>query len=523
MLHKFRELAKNLAVYGLGDVAISLVSFLLLPLYVRYLTPADYGVLGLLGSIEVIAKIAFRMGLDGAFMRFFYDYPDEPSRRRLASTIFFFLLSANGVLLALSLAAAPALAAALFEGPRYLPALQLTLVNTFLIGFTFFPFHVMRIEKRATEFSVLTLLRSLATLVLRIVLVMGFGYGVMGIVVADTAVSIALLAVLAGRFKALIQPVFSGAMLRESLRFGLPRVPHAAAQQVMAVGDKVILTALRPLAEVGVYSIGVSFGLTQKLFLSAFEYAWAPFYYENARQPDAKRLFSAMTTYGVAVLALMTAALSATGRDLLAVATHSQAATYVEAADVVTWTAVGVFFQGVYLLTSIGLNLTKRTEYYPVATGTAAAANVALNLALVPRFGMMGAAWANAAAYALQALMALRFSQRFYHVDYQTRRIALLVGAALAACLAARALPAMNPLAGVVVRGLTVVAIYAVVLLAAGFFEPQELAVLRRLRRGAPRRSEGPAPEVTELGGEIVTAELSAERRDASRDPAVRQ
>jgi hypothetical protein len=53
--------------------------------------------------------------------------------------------------------------------------------------------------------------------------------------------------------------------------------------------------------------MGVSFGLTQKLFLSAFEYAWAPFYYANARQPDAGRLFASITTYGIAALALMTA------------------------------------------------------------------------------------------------------------------------------------------------------------------------------------------------------------------------
>ena len=48
----------------------------------------------------------------------------------------------------------------------------------------------------------------------------------------------------------------------------------------------------RPIAEVGMYSMGVSFGLTQKLFLSAFEYAWAPFYYAAAREPGAAALFA---------------------------------------------------------------------------------------------------------------------------------------------------------------------------------------------------------------------------------------
>lgn len=510
MRQKISELSRNLAIYGLGDVAISVLNFLLLPIYVLYLSPEDYGALALLGSVEVIAKIFFRWGLDGSFMRFFYDYDDPAQRQRMASSIFLFLLVVNGVLLAASLLAAPVLSGALFEGAPHLRALQLTLLNTFLIGFTFFPFHLLRMENRAGTFSALTLARSVSTLVLRIVLIIGLGYGVLGVVIADLIVTVGLLGLLIPWFRRLIRPVFSGAMLRDSLEFGLPRVPHAAAQQAMAVGDKFILKAFRPLDEVGVYSIGVSIGLTQKLFLSAFEYAWAPFYYANAREPNAKQLFSRTTTYGLAVLALMTAGLSAIGRDLLALVTHEQSVHYLPAADVITWTAVGVFFQGAYLLTSIGLNITKNTRYYPASTMTAAALNLGLNLALVPRFGIMGAAWANAAGYAAQTLLAFRFSQRFYPIQYETRRIATLTVSAVVACLAARALPEMAPLAGVLIRGTVVFGLYAGALAAAGFFRAEELRALPAFgRRTQPIATR--APDVVELGGEIVTAELSQE------------
>ena len=39
--------------------------------------------------------------------------------------------------------------------------------------------------------------------------------------------------------------------------------------------------------------------MAMKLFLSAFEYAWAPFYFATMQEPDAKRTFSLVTTYGV--------------------------------------------------------------------------------------------------------------------------------------------------------------------------------------------------------------------------------
>lgn len=504
---KVRELGKQLAIYGAGDVAVSAVNLLLLPIYVAYLSQRDYGVLGLLGAVEVIAKICFRWGLDGSFMRFFYEDDDERARQRLASTIFFFLVGVNGILLAATLTASPWLARAVFNDSTSALPLRLVLLNTFAISFTFFPFHVLRMERRSAEFSLLAILRSVATVVLRLALVVGAGLGVMGVVIADVVVTAALIAVLLRRFAPLVRPTFSASVMRQSLAFGLPRVPHAAAQQVIAVADKFILATFRPIAEVGMYSMGVSFGLTQKLFLSAFEYAWAPFYYAAARERGAAALFATVTTYGVAALGLLTAGLSAIARDLLDLMTRGR---FVDAAPVVGWTAVGVFLQGIYLLTSIGLNITKRTGYYPASTIAAAAANVGLNYALIPGYGMMGAAWANAAAYAVQAGLAFSFSQRVYPVRYEYGRLARAVAASGIAFLAGAAVPRLPALAGLLVRGAIVVAVFAGLLRFSGFFKRDELRGLARLRSGL--RSEGAGqpvpPETTEMAGEIVAADL---------------
>jgi O-antigen/teichoic acid export membrane protein len=512
---KVRDLGKQLAIYGAGDVAVSAVNLLLLPVYVEYLSERDYGVLGLLGAVEVVAKILFRCGLDGSFMRLFYESDGLAARQRLASTIFYFLLVFNGVLLAASLVASSWLTGVLFKDAGATNALRLVLLNTFAIGFTFIPFHVLRMEGRSGEFSLLAILRSVATIVLRLLLVVGAGLGLMGVVVADVVVTAALLAVLLRQFAPLIRPAFSAAVLRESLSFGLPRVPHAAAQQIMAVGDKFILAAFRPMAEVGMYSMGVSFGLTQKLFLSAFEYAWAPFYYAAAKERGAAPLFATVTTYGVAALALLTAGLSAVARDLLDLMTRG---VFVDAAPIVAWTAVGVFLQGVYLLTSIGLNITKRTGYYPASTMVAAAANIALNYALIPRYGIIGAAWANAASYAVQAGLAFGFSQRVYPIRYEYGRLVRAVAAAATAFVAGAAVPGLQPLAAVLARGAVVLAVFAALLWISGFFRAEELRVLGRLRYGRLLASAA-SVEATEFAGEIVAADVPDQEMIAADRP----
>jgi len=502
---KLRELSKNLAIYGAGDVAIQAVNFLLLRFYVEYLTPADYGVLALLAAIEAPVKLFFRWGVDGAFMRYWFDCEDERERQRLSSTLFFFLLAANGALLVLALAAAPLLSERLLRSPGHTLALQLVLLNTFAIGFTFIPFHVLRLQQRAREFSALTLARSIATVALRIVLVMGMGLGVLGVVVADVFVTCALMLVMMRWFAPLVRPVFSTALLRRSLAFGLPRVPHGFALQVMSVGDRFVLARYLTVQDVGFYSMGVSFGLIQKIALGAFEYAWAPFYYAAAREPDAPRVFSTVTTYGVAALALMTAGLSAVAFDLLNIVTGGQ---YVESAAVVRWTAVGVFFYGVYLLTSIGLNITSRTGYYPVSTVIGAACNIGLCFALIPRFGIIGAAWANAAAYALQAGIAYWLSQRFYPISYEYGRVLRAVGAAVIAFGAASAVPGIPSWAGLPLRGIIVISTMGALLGLTRFFNQEELRALNVLRRRHTRNSAASSTDTTEVAGEIVSVDL---------------
>ena len=507
MFQRIRDLPKNLAIYGSGDVAIQALNFLLLPLYVQYLTKADYGVLALLASVEATVKLFFRWGVDGAFMRFWYDCEDDRARQRLASTLFFFLLGANGILLLLSLVASPFLSTRLLQSEGNTLALQLVLLNTFAIGFTFIPFHVLRIQGRAREFSGLTLARSASTLVLRLILVVGAGLGVMGVVVADIIVTAVLLVVMLRWFVPLLRPMFSRDALRQSLAFGLPRIPHGFAMQVMAVGDRFVMARYLSVQDIGVYSMGVSFGLIEKIVLGAFEYAWAPFYYATAREPDAGRVFSTVATYGIATLALMTSGLSAIAADLLDVVTHGQ---YVAAAGVVTWTAIGVFFYGVYLLTSIGLNITSRTAYYPLTTAVGAALNIGLNFALIPRFGIIGAAWANGAAYAVQAGLAFYFSQRFYPVQHEYGRIVRVIAAALLAFMIARALPAMSPAFGLVARGTIVVVVMCALLWLTRFFNAEELRGLSALRK-RERRPPIATTETTELAGEIVSVELPEE------------
>ncbi len=379
------------------------------------------------------------------------------------------------------------------DGPRRLPgALRILLLNTFIIGFYFIPFHVLRMTNQPATFVALTTSRAAATLLTRFALIIGVGLGVTGFVLADLIVSAVFTIVMLRWFRPLIRLVFSRAVLEDALRFGLPRVPHGLLQQVMFVADRYVLRVFSVLSEVGLYQMGASFGMALKLVLNAFEYAWAPFYFQTMKTPDAKATFRLVTTYGVAGLTLLVAGLAAVGPEIVRWVLPPQ---FHGAARIVPWIGLAVGFHGVYLLTSIGLNITKSTRYYPVATGAAAITSIAANLLLVPRFGSLGAAWANAAAYGVMASTAFVLSQRVYPIPLEWGRLARIGVAGTTAYVAAWALPAMPPLAGALVRGTVVTAAFPGCLAALGFLDARELRTLGRMVERVPGRAgAGPAP-----------------------------
>jgi O-antigen/teichoic acid export membrane protein len=178
----------------------------------------------------------------------------------------------------------------------------------------------------------------------------------------------------------------------------------------------------------------------------------------------------------MAILALLVAVTTAISGDLILVMLTPE---YLGAATVMPFIALGMGLQGVYLLTSIGLNLTSRTQYYPVATFAALAVGLGSGVLLMPRYGMTGAAVAFLLSAATQALVAFLFSRRFYPLPYETGRLLRVVVAGIAATGAAVWLiPDWPPFVSVLARAVLAAIVFAVVLGVTGFFRGTERAFI---------------------------------------------
>ncbi len=369
-----------------------------------------------------------RLGLDSGFFRIYYDVKEE-DRARFAGTMAIFAAGVAFSVFAMAWVFSAQISVALFEHPNRVLWIRLVALDLLASSFVFVPFALFRIEGRASLLSSFSLLRHAANTVLKVMLVL-LGHGVTGVLISDAAASILLAFLLLFELRTRARPALEWPPLREALRFGLPKVPHSVLVQVLNLADRRILEGFVSLGEIGIYSVGNNFGGAMKFPLSAFEPAWQPFVFENARKENGPREIALIATRMSIVFVVTALGLALLLPDVLVFVSRKPA--YHAAAPVVPVIVLAFLFQGFFLLSSIGITITKEARYYPMITAAAASLNIVLNFALIPSFGIMGSAWATVAGYAVMALLGAAISNRLYPIPVRWPRIAAAFGAGIA-------------------------------------------------------------------------------------------
>jgi O-antigen/teichoic acid export membrane protein len=437
-----------------------------------------------------LAKILFRMGLDAGFFRVYYDQPAE-RRPRFAGTVAVFSALTSTLLFLAVVALRQPIARGFrltADGPLWI---VLAAADIYFAAFSFVPQSLLRIEDRSRAFAAFAMARHGANALLKVGLLLG-GYGLTGVIASDAAASL-LFALM------LLPTLFRGAAwglereaLRDALQFGLPKVPHGLMLQLQNLADRWILAAFAERATVGLYHQGYTLGQGVKFALAAFEPAWQPFVYAQIGRPDAPRTIARIATYVWAVFLSLGLLVAVLGRELLVALTFRNPAFWA-AAPIVPVVVLAYLLQGAFLLTSIGIAIEKQARYYPVITAVAATTNIALNLALIPAWGMMGAAWATVASYAAMAALGYRLSQGIYPIPFETARLGKLSLSALACFAVSRLMPEpaltdalWSGLALAALAKLVALAAFPVLLVTGGFLRAEERD---RLRQWLGRRS----------------------------------
>jgi O-antigen/teichoic acid export membrane protein len=466
------RLGRHSAIYGLGAVVSRLIGVFLLPVVTRYLTRSELGAVETLLSLSVVLVIVLRAGISMAFFRFYFDAEDDRGRTTVVRTSFWFTMTAATLGLVLGWILAGPISALLFGTDS-----RESLVRAaFVVLWAQMNYEqltaLFRVEERSVSYVAATLANVIITVVATILLVAVWHEGAVGVLVGNFSGTLAVYFVLLAYRRFQLGLEFDRPLFRQMQRFGLPLVPSGLALWVIDLSDRFFLIRIKSQAEVGLYSVGVRVSTAILLLLIALRTAWPAFAYSIKDDEEAKRTYAFVLTYVLFVSCWLALALSLLAPWIVRLLTTPA---FYPGARVVPLLVFGGTAFIAFNVMSIGIGRAKRTQFNWVVTGFAALVNIGLNLALIPPYGMMGAAVSTVVAYVVMFLGMTVRAQQVFPVAYQWRRIALVVAAAVGLTVLGKSLDV--PLAGAVALS----AVYPLILLALGFYLPVELRRLRAL------------------------------------------
>jgi O-antigen/teichoic acid export membrane protein len=434
LLATIYPLAKNSAIYLAGAVLLGLGGFVLVPLYTRYLTTADFGAYALVEISLLIAVTTTQMGLGTTYLRWYAE--TETSRRGeiLASSVIAGLVTGTlgGTLLALLMGGR--------LGSEWLGE------NT-RSAWSFLPLVLLRTAQGIFFSSLQAAQRPLAyvlSAVTRLVVLVAAGYwfvalrgeGVRGVFQGWLAGDGACILVLTVFCLPGMELKVRRSSLGPMLKYGFPLVWSALMALLLDASGRYFLAKYQSLAEVGRYAVGIKItSILSMGFLQPFGSAWAGAAFPIAHRPNAGITYTKIMGYAL-VVAMLLAALTILFGPLLIRVFAGRA--YAGVQGLLPWLLLPVVFRLMEYWSSLPIYLKYKTHWLgPLATaGTALC--ILLNYLLVPRFGGLGAAISWTASLAAGILFMSLLGRRYFPLPLDLRTCGFAAGMWAAAVMGSR-------------------------------------------------------------------------------------
>ena len=415
-------------LYTLSNMLPKVGAVFLVPIYVHLLSAAEYGTVALLTTLVGFLSMVYRLGMDGSLIRLHFDLPPAERGRLYLTAMLFGLAVAAFSTLALILLG-PALFSLLPGQIPFMPLGLLALLLALVSSVGFVPSSLFRATRQAGAYAMFNLGGYFLTSFLVILMVVVFRWGALGVLAGQAIAGAFVLLIAVAVVLPLARLTVDFGAVRQLLSLGMPLLPHAISGWALKLLDRWLiglfigLSAAQTLAAVGAYSFGYQIGSVVTILVSSFNSAWAPFFYGVARRPAAPRLYREMTTIVLAGVAIVAVGLSATSVEVVDILARRG---YEKAADVISVVALGAVVYAAYTMFVVIVFVAKRTGRLALLTGASVLVNLVLNAVLIPRMGILGAAWATVGSYAFFAVVTWLYARNMYPMRIDLPRLAIV-------------------------------------------------------------------------------------------------
>jgi O-antigen/teichoic acid export membrane protein len=418
------KIIKNTSLYAMGNIIPKAAGFFLLPIYTRYLSPDDYGIVSSMQVLATILAVVFTLAVERSIYRLYWDYKTERDRRDFLGTIIVSLMAIATIVLAL-LFLFKGLVGGVFKSIPFYPFYVYAILTAYFSVFGLVPKIYLQLQQQAGRFVMVSIMQLVADTAFVVWFVVALKSGAAGMLKGQMighALMLPLFIFIAFR---VINFTFKPWVLRESLKFSLPMIPALLSAWILNLSDRIFIERYFSLADVGIYSLGYKIAGLVLILASAFNTAYEPLFYKLANSDDQMKAKERLFDYNnrfLMVILFICFLISLFSKEAIVVFLDAR---YAEAYKFVPLIALAYFISQAAGLMNRSIYQEKKTIAIMLIMIFGAGLNVGLNFLLVPTLGAYGAAYATILSFAAIFAVEYWYARKCYFIDYDWKKIAV--------------------------------------------------------------------------------------------------
>jgi O-antigen/teichoic acid export membrane protein len=422
-LSEIRALFKQSSHYFAGHVAIMAVGFISFPILTRIFSVSDYGILGLITTTLLIAIAISKLGYPGFIVQCYAEFKAKNEIERFYSTMF---LSALGI--------AGSLAIVFYIALQFIPnrildksAVSIMPIVSILI-FTTCTSDILtsflRAEQRTKLLNLVAIIRRYGAIGLGVFFVFFFVKGLNGFYFGQMLVGMIIFSFLVYQFvkrQRIDFACFSTKIFKDAMKFGFPLVLAELGHLLLNYADRYLIQLYLGSVSLGLYTAGYNLAThVTEVIIYPVAYAHTPIYMNilvNRGEKETKEFLTKVFTYFLLAMIPLVFGFMAIGKDLISVLASRK---YEEVYTILGYVVVGQSIYACSLILNDGLLIRKKTYILRNVIIIACFVNVGINIILIPRYGILGAAQATLISNIFHTIVITyyAFKEFSFRIDY---------------------------------------------------------------------------------------------------------
>lgn len=410
-----KRMAKHSSIYAIGNISRQLVGFIMLPVYTRYLSPADYGVVGLLIFLVSIIELVFGGHLSNAVPKFYHDQNDESGRKSVISTALLVTTVVSAFTVSMVVMLRDQASFAMFGTVEYAYVVGMFAVLILTHALENYALIYIRLQKRPWFFVAVNMGKLIVQLSLNVWLVVFLELGVEGVAISTMTSSV----------------LFAGGMaiytlwktgLNVDARVGKLMVSFCwplwiggMAGLYTGSANRYFIRVFGSLEEVGLFELAVRFGAIISLLIwMPFAQYWQIERFEIYKQENPIPIYQSVFRFVCFLMVAVGLGVSLFAEIVIRIMASNQ---FLAASSAVPFIVFGVIFSCLTVFCNFSFLVKEKTGWMGRNSYITAAIITVFYLFLIPRFGYVGAALALMLAHSAQFLITFFSAKKHYDMQ----------------------------------------------------------------------------------------------------------